>query len=53
MQQCEIRVRETQQVLRVFSSGPGWIDAKGNFYHKSQAKLVRVIEENNGNRKRR
>jgi hypothetical protein len=37
-----IRVIATGEEVTVRSYGNGWIDAKGNLYHKTTAKLVRL-----------
>ncbi len=37
-----IRIIATGELVTVTSYGFVWIDAKGNEYHKSQAKLVKV-----------
>lgn len=45
MKKCTIRVKATGQVITVKSYGNGWIDAKGNMYHRTTAELVNVIAE--------
>ena len=40
MKNCTIRVIATGEVLTVKSYGNGWIDCKGNFYHRTAAELV-------------
>ena len=45
MKTCTIRVKKTGQVLTVKSYGNGWIDARGNMYHRTTAELINV---NNG-----
>lgn len=42
MNTCTIRVKLTGEVVRVKSYGNGWTDAKGKFYHRSQAELINV-----------
>lgn len=37
-----IRINATGELVTVMTYGFVWIDAKGNEYHKSQAKLVKV-----------
>ena len=37
-----IRINSTGKLVTVMTYGFVWIDAKGNEYHKSQAKLVKV-----------
>ncbi len=44
MQVCKIRVRATQEVIIAHSYGMGWVTATGVFYHKSKAKLIKVME---------
>ena len=40
MKSCTIRVIATGEVLTVKSYGNGWITAKGEFIHRTQAELV-------------
>lgn len=42
MKTCTIKVIKTGELVTVRSYGSGWIDAKGNLYHKTTAKLVKV-----------
>lgn len=42
MKKCTIRVKATGQVIAVKSYGSGWVDAKGNFWHRTTAELVSV-----------
>lgn len=37
-----IRIIATGEEITVRSYGCGWIDARGNLYHKTTAKLVRL-----------
>lgn len=37
-----IKLNATGELITVRSYGNGWISAKGDMYHKSQAKLVKV-----------
>ena len=37
-----IRVIATGELITVKSYGNGWIDARGNLYHKTTATLVKV-----------
>lgn len=37
---CQIRLKSTGAVVSVKSYGHGWIDCKGNFYHRTAAELV-------------
>jgi hypothetical protein len=37
-----IRVIATGELITVRSYGNGWLDAKGNLYHKTTAILVKV-----------
>lgn len=37
---CQIRLKSTGAVLTVKSYGNGWITAKGDFIHRTQAELV-------------
>ena len=39
---CTIRVKNTGQIITVKSYGAGWIDNKGNFWHRTTAELVNV-----------
>jgi hypothetical protein len=40
MKTCQIRIKATGELLTVKSYGNGWIDSKGNFYHRTAAELV-------------
>jgi hypothetical protein len=40
-----IRILKTGELITVRSYGSGWIDAKGNMYHRTTAELVNVCNE--------
>jgi hypothetical protein len=40
MKHCTIRIKATGAIIPVKSYGNGWIDSKGNFYHRTAAELV-------------
>jgi hypothetical protein len=40
MKTCQIRIKATGEIIPVKSYSNGWIDSKGNFYHRTAAELV-------------
>ena len=40
MKHCKIRIKATGQVLDVKSYSNGWVDCRGNFYHRTAAELI-------------
>jgi hypothetical protein len=42
MKTAVIKVLKTGELITVRSYGNGWIDARGNLYHKTTAKLVKL-----------
>lgn len=40
MKTCKIRLNATGEIIDVRSYGHGWIDCRGNFYHRTAAELV-------------
>ncbi len=42
MKTAVIKVLKTGELITVRSYGNGWIDALGNLYHKTTAKLVKL-----------
>ncbi len=42
MKTAVVKVLKTGELITVRSYGNGWIDARGNLYHKTTAKLVKL-----------
>lgn len=45
MKTCTIRLKATGELLHVKSYGHGWVDCKGNFYHRTAAELVNLAND--------